>query len=159
MPGGVTVSDSGLWCCAPCMSSAVISLSLLTLHRHSRPHCFRLQFTLRLTCNCVFVRVYTLSQFRELRTMSGLEQKLVLSYACATKWRVYMPLGASFLEDVPLVEFIYVVFTRMPGGVTVSDSGLCCCAPCMSSAVTSLCLLILHRHSRPYSVSHYNSSL
>ena len=32
--------------------------------------------------------------------------------------------GASFLEDVPLVEFIYVVYTRMPGGVTVSDSGL-----------------------------------
>ena len=23
--------------------------------------------------------------------------------------------GASFLEDVPLVEFIYLVFTHMPG--------------------------------------------
>ena len=31
------------------------------------------------------------------------------------KWRVYMPLGASILEDVPLVEFMYLVFTRMPG--------------------------------------------
>ena len=35
-----------------------------------------------------------------------------------------MPLGASFFEDVPLVEFIYLVFTRTPGGVTVDDSGL-----------------------------------
>ena len=24
--------------------------------------------------------------------------------------------GASFLEDVSLVEFMYLVFTRMPGG-------------------------------------------
>ena len=60
-----------------------------------------------------------------------------------------MPLwdgGGSFLEDVPLVEFTYLVFTRMPGEswrmylrwslctlylqacqvrVTVGDSGLC----------------------------------
>ena len=43
-----------------------------------------------------------------------------------------MPLGASFFEDVPLVEFIYLVFTRMPGRVTVSYSGLCCCVPCLS---------------------------
>ena len=35
-----------------------------------------------------------------------------------------MPLGASFFEDVPLVGFIYLVFTRTPGGVTVGDSGL-----------------------------------
>ena len=26
-----------------------------------------------------------------------------------------MPLGASFFEDVPLVEFMYLVFSRMPG--------------------------------------------
>ena len=49
-----------------------------------------------------------------------------------------MPLGASFLEDVLLVEFAYFVLTRMPGGVTVSDSGLCC-VPCLSSAI---CLLV-----------------
>ena len=53
--------------------------------------------------------------------MSGLERKWVLS-ACAhlcsqvcLKCRVYMPLGASFLGDVPLVEYMYLVFTRMPG--------------------------------------------
>ena len=40
-----------------------------------------------------------------------------------------MPRGASFFEDVPLVKFIYLVFTRTPGGVTVGDSGLCCCCP------------------------------
>ena len=36
-----------------------------------------------------------------------------------------MPLGASFFEDEPLVDFIYLVFARTPGGVTVGDSGLC----------------------------------
>ena len=54
-----------------------------------------------------------------------------------------MPLGASFFEDVPFVEFIYLVFPRMPGGVTVDDSGLCCCVPCLSSAIISLCVLFL----------------
>ena len=52
-----------------------------------------------------------------------------------------MPLGASFFEDVPLVEFIYLVFTRMPGGVTIGGSDLCCCVPCLSSAIISLCLV------------------
>ena len=53
-----------------------------------------------------------------------------------------MPLGASFFEDEPLVDFIYLVFARTPGGVTVGDSGLCCCVPCLSSAIISLCLVI-----------------
>ena len=53
-----------------------------------------------------------------------------------------MSLGASFFEDVPLVEFIYLVFTRLPGGVTVGDSGLCCSDPSLSSAIISLCLVI-----------------
>ena len=53
-----------------------------------------------------------------------------------------MPLGASFFfEDVSLVEFIYLVFTRTPGGVTVGDSGLCCCVPCLSNGFISLHLL------------------
>ena len=39
----------------------------------------------------------------------------------------YMPLGAYFFEDVPLVEFKCIVFTRMPVGVTVGDSGLFLC--------------------------------
>ena len=52
--------------------------------------------------------------------------------------------GASYFGDVPLVEFVYLVFTCMPGGVTVGDSGLCCCVPCLSSAFISLCLLILY---------------
>ena len=53
-----------------------------------------------------------------------------------------MSLGASFFEDVPLVEFMYLALTRMPGGVTVGDSGLCCCVPRLSSAIICLCLLI-----------------
>ena len=50
-----------------------------------------------------------------------------------------MPLGASFIEDVALMELIYLVFTRTPGGVIVGDSCLCCCVPCLSSAIISLC--------------------
>ena len=48
-----------------------------------------------------------------------------------------MPLGASFFDDEPLVEFMYLVFTRMPGGVTVGDSGPCC-VPCLLSTIISL---------------------
>ena len=42
-------------------------------------------------------------------------------------------------EDVPSVEFTYHVFTCTPGGVTVGDSGLCCCVPCLSSVMVSYC--------------------
>ena len=31
-------------------------------------------------------------------------------------------------EGVPLVEFVYLVFTRMQVRVTEENSGLCCCA-------------------------------
>ena len=44
---------------------------------------------------------------------------------------------------MPLVEFMYLVLTRLPGGVTVGDSGLRCCVPFLSSATISLCLLII----------------
>ena len=64
-----------------------------------------------------------------------------------------------FFWGCTLVEFIYLIFTRMPGGVTVGDLGLCCCVPCPSSAIISLCLSTLHKPSRPHFVSDYNSSL
>ena len=48
-------------------------------------------------------------------------KNLVLSYTCThlcrrvcLKWKVYMPLGASVFGDLPLMEFMYHVFTRMP---------------------------------------------
>ena len=66
-----------------------------------------------------------------------------------------MSLRVSFFEDVSLVEIMYLVFTRMPGRVTVGDSGLCCCVLCLSSTFNSLCLLILQRRSKPHSVSDY----
>ena len=115
------------------------------------------QFILRSTCKCVcvcvcvYVCVHMLNQFRDLTTMSCLEWKLVLSYACkhlcrrmCLKWRVYMPLGASFFEDVPLVEFTYLVFTRTPGGVTVGDSSVCCRVPLRhySTQMHYLCALV-----------------
>ena len=40
-----------------------------------------------------------------------------------------MPPGASFFEEVPLVEFIDLVFTRTPCGVTVSDSSVLLLCP------------------------------
>ena len=43
-------------------------------------------------------------------------------------------------EGVLLEEFIYLAFTRTPGGLIVGDSGLCCCVPCLSSAIVSFCL-------------------
>ena len=71
-----------------------------------------------------------------------------------------MPLGASFFEELPLVEFTYLVFTRMPGEVTVGDSGLCCCAPCLLSVINSLCRLIalcvtLSARNSPYLILHF----
>ena len=75
---------------------------------------------------------------------------------------IYMPMEGILFEDDSLVEFRvlrYIVFICMPGGVTVGDSGLCCCVPCLSNAAVSPCLLVLHRHSRPHSVSDYNNSL
>ena len=51
-----------------------------------------------------------------------------------------------FVEDIPSVVFMYLVFTRTPGGVTVGESGLCGGVPCLSSTIISLCLLIQFRH-------------
>ena len=56
--------------------------------------------------------------------------------------------GVILFENVPLVEFIYLVFTGTLGGVTVGDSGLCCCVLCLSRAIISLYLLIFHCHHR-----------
>ena len=50
------------------------------------------------------------------------------------------------------MEFIYLVLTCMPVRVTVGDSGLCCCT-CVLSANELPCVLILHKHSGPRSVS------
>ena len=45
-------------------------------------------------------------------------------------------------EDVPLVEFMYLVLTRMPGESYRSDSGLCCCtrATYFERELTPLCV-------------------
>ena len=41
--------------------------------------------------------------------------------------------------ECTLVEFTYLVLTRMTGRFTVSYSGLCSHVPCLSSAIISLC--------------------
>ena len=58
-----------------------------------------------------------------------------------------MFLSFLFFEDVLLVEFTYLVFTLMPGGVTIGNSGLCCCVLCLSSAIISLHLLSVGMNS------------
>ena len=40
---------------------------------------------------------------------------------------IVLVLSCKMLEDVLLVEFLYLVFTRMPVRVSVGDSGLSCC--------------------------------
>ena len=35
-----------------------------------------------------------------------------------------------------MVEFVYLIFTHMPGRVTVDDSGLCYCILCLLIDVT-----------------------
>ena len=70
---------------------------------------------------------------------------------------VYAPGGVLLWWCTFAGVYIPCVYTRMPGGVTVCGSGLCCCVPCLSSAIISLCLLILHDRSRPHSVSDYIS--
>ena len=42
------------------------------------------------------------------------------------------------------MEFLYLVFTGRPGGVTVSNAGLCWWDPCLLSAFISIFLFILH---------------
>ena len=46
--------------------------------------------------------------------------------------------GAFTFEDVPLVEFIYTTLYLLTCH-TVGYLGLCCCAPCLLSAIISLC--------------------
>ena len=56
-----------------------------------------------------------------------------------------MPLEASFPEDVPLVGFMNLAFTRMPSGVTVGHPGLLTCPlsveRCQSSLFVDHCFL------------------
>ena len=69
-----------------------------------------------------------------------------------------MSLGHPLLRMYFWLEFIYLVFTRMPGGITVSDSGLCCCVPCLSGAINSLCLLSLTSDTKQMTVKLSNET-
>ena len=64
----------------------------------------------------------------------------VLQPNCHQKWYAPCIKGSHFsLEDAHLLEFTYPVFTRVPSGVTVGDSGFCCCVPCVLSVVNFFC--------------------
>ena len=44
--------------------------------------------------------------------------------------------------------YVPCILTGMPPGGTVGKSDLCCCIPCLSSAIDSLSLLISHQITR-----------
>ena len=94
-------------------------------------------------CVCLYVEPVSRSKdyVRSRREIGSVVCLYTLVSSSVPEMEGYMPLGYLCFEDVPLVDFIYLVYTRTPGGVTVGDSGLCCCVPCLSSAI-SLCLLI-----------------
>ena len=157
MPGAVTVGDSDLCCCVPCRSSAIISLcwfytgalgvilfQITTI----------ILFIVRPTCKnnvCTCVLIWWAS-FEILGLCPVLNENYFCRMPvhtcfarCAWNGRHTCHWGhLFFFWGCTFVEFIYRVFTRMPGGVTVGDSDLCCCVPCLSTAIISICLLIFH---------------
>ena len=69
-----------------------------------------------------------------------------------------MPSGASFFEDVPLEEFMYLVFTRMQSKELLQVIQLSVVVSLVSVSVKhtySICLLILCKHSWPHFASDY----
>ena len=50
--------------------------------------------------------------------------------------------GVFFPDYVPFVELMHHVFICMPRGVTVGDSGLCCCVPCLHGGCYRLPLFL-----------------
>ena len=74
---------------------------------------------------------------------------------------MYATGGASFFEDVPLVDGVYVPGVTAPCitlyllvcqvRITVGDSGLCCFVPRLSSAVNLFCLLLHFQTTGPES--------
>ena len=72
-------------------------------------------------------------------------------YFISTRLKFLTITAKISVEDVPLVEFMYLVFSCMSrvtpsleslystSGFTVSNSGLCCCVPCLSSTIITLC--------------------
>ena len=110
-----------LCCCVPCQLSAINSLCLWILHRRFRTH--------------------SVSDYNN--SLSGSHIHVC---KCVYAKCVYVTGGNPFVEDIRLVELMYLVFTRAPGGVTVGGSGLCCCVPCLLSTINSLCLLILSKN-------------
>ena len=84
----------------------------------------------------VFIIIYVCLNVKPvLRSKDYVQSQIKIGYVVCLYTRVSpsvpgmesnMPLRASFFEDVPLVECIYLVYTPMPGGVIVGNSGLCC---------------------------------
>ena len=94
--------------------------------------------TLKTDCMC-FWKTIVLGKLRYNQNLHYFATQMVQYNVCNCcllhKNDIVKKLDDVPLEDVPLMEFIYLVFTRTPDGVAVGDSGLCCCVSCLSSAI------------------------
>ena len=77
-----------------------------------------------------------------------------------------LPVGAPWITGGILLwgctlggVYIPCIYSHASWSYRRRFRSLCCCVPCLSSAIMSLCLLILHKHCRPHSVSDYINSL
>ena len=80
--------------------------------------------------------------------------QLIKIFSCLKSGSTHKGVNYSLWGNIPLVEFMYLVFICMQVRVTIGDSGLSCChCWCLSCANYLLCGLILHKHSRHCFVS------
>ena len=157
MPGGVTVGDSGLCCCVPCLSSALISVCLSSLHKSCKPHsvsdyntslCGQRVNGCMCVCVCVCLYVEQVSRSKDyVRSRIKIGSMPVHTCVAECAWNGWYiwHWGHSFfcLFWGCTCGGVYMPsISCTPGGVTVGDSGLCCCVPCLSNTIISLCLLI-----------------
>ena len=107
--------------CIMLSSRAVRTKELMSLCKCSLRRTEEVQFTLRSTCKCVCLYIEPVSRSKDYVWSQIKIGFVVCLYtpvsSSVSEMEGNMPLGASFFDDVPLVEFIYLVFTRTPGGL------------------------------------------
>ena len=77
--------------------------------------------------SCLSDRCIFKGETLQKRKMAWKRRKIYFSIAELIFFNEYS-LKRTMYEGVPLVEFMYLVFTRMQVTITEWDSGLCCCA-------------------------------
>ena len=135
-------------CVCVCVSYIDITLIICYIHLISNFDCWLLQFIytfIGFFSNCWSHDVFKFSL-------------LLISFTSlfCTSW-FFIPFSAGHWFSSPKRKSHILVWVTVGGG-TLGDLGLCCCVSCLSSTIISLHWVILHRHSRPHTVSEYNNS-